>query len=63
MLTHFSDYIKFWGSIGMYNEQSIESFHQLIIRYDNALVELKEDDRMATLIQRLANKSLFPKSD
>ena len=44
----------------MYSEQSIESFHQLLNRYDNALSALEGTQKMDTLIQRVTNRTLFP---
>jgi hypothetical protein len=51
--------MKWWGSIGMYSEQSIESFHQIIYRYEKALTSLTGTEKMTTLVQRVTNGTIF----
>ena len=58
-MEHFTDYMKWWGSIGIYSEQSIESFHQIIMRYEKALTSLSGTDKMTTLVQRVTNGTIF----
>jgi hypothetical protein len=59
IVEHFTDYMKWWGSIGIYSEQSIESFHQIIMRYEKALTSLSGTDKMTTLVQRVTNGTIF----
>jgi hypothetical protein len=51
--------MKWFGTLGFYSEQSIESFHQIINRYEAALSSLDGIDKMKTLATRITNGTLF----
>lgn len=54
IIQHAISFLRCWGcSAALYDEQSLESFHQICIKYLKLYTPLKGDHRLFTVVRRI----------